>query len=58
MGQDIKDAVPQVVLVVISSGIYDKDCQRNLKVNGKRAGITLYSWQLQLVEAFDRVCEI
>ena len=39
MGQDIKYAVPQVMFVVISFGIYDRDCQRNHKVHGKGAGI-------------------
>ena len=39
MGQDIKYAVPQVMFVVISFGIYNRDCQRNHKVHGKGAGI-------------------
>ena len=37
MGQDIKDAVPQVVSVIISIGIYDRDYQWNFKGNKKRA---------------------
>ena len=40
MRQDIKDAVPQVVSVIIFIWIYDRDYQRNFEVNGKGAGIT------------------
>ena len=39
IGQDIKDAVPHVVSVIISIGIYKRDYQRNLEGDKKRAGI-------------------